>query len=121
MIKFLTDENVGPDLLGQLRRHLPDIDVIDVRDVGLNSTPDPIILQWAADNDRILITHDVNSMRGFANQRLETGLPLPGVILVPENIPFGLALRGILRYAVEQFSYIQNQVVFVNDPQRTLQ
>ena len=44
MIKFLTDENVDPDLLGQLRRHLPDIDVIDVRDVGLNSTPDPIIL-----------------------------------------------------------------------------
>ena len=44
MIKFLTDENVDPDLLDQLRRHLPDIDVIDVRDVGLNSTPDPIIL-----------------------------------------------------------------------------
>ena len=120
MIKFLTDENVDPDLLDQLRRHLPDIDVIDVRDVGLNSTPDPIILQWAADNDRILITHDGNSMRGFANQRLETGLPLPGVILVPEHSLWPRPPRHP-EVRCGAISYIQNQVVFVNDPQRTLQ
>ena len=110
---FLTDENIDPDLLTQLRRHLPDIDVIDVRDVGLDSTPDPIILQWAADNERILITHDVNSMPGFAYQRIRSGLPMPGVIVVLENTPFGLAIQGIIEYAVKQISRIENQVVYV--------
>lgn len=120
MINFLTDENIDPALLNQLRRHLPEIDVIDVRDVGLDSTPDPVILQWAADNGRVLITHDVNLMRGFANQRVEAGLPMPGVILVPEGVPFGPTIQGIIWHAVEQFSYIENQAVFVTAPQRTL-
>ena len=100
---FLTDENIDPDLLTQLRRHLPDIDVIDVRDVGLESTPDPIILQWAADNERVLITHDVNSMPGFAYARVRDGSPMPGVIVVLENTSFGFAIQGIIEYAVKQF------------------
>ena len=114
---FLTDENIDPCLLIQLRRHLPSI---DVRDVGLDSKPDPTILHWAAENQRVLITHDVNSMPGFAYARIRDGLPMPGVIVVLDNIPFGFAIQGIIEYAVEQFSYIENQVVYVSTPRRTL-
>ena len=49
MLKLLADENIDPDLVTQLRRHLPDINAVDVRDAGLMQTPDPVILQWAAD------------------------------------------------------------------------
>ena len=38
---------------------------------------------------------------------------MPGVIVVLENTPFGLAIQGIIKYAVKQFPYIENQVVYV--------
>lgn len=63
MLIFLTDENIEAEIPVQLRRHLPSIDVVDVRDVGLAQTSDEIILQWAADNGRVIITRDVNTMR----------------------------------------------------------
>ena len=70
MLKLLADENINPDLLTQLRRHLPDIDAVDVRDAGLMQTPDPAILQWAADNDRVVVSHDKSTMRKFAEDRV---------------------------------------------------
>ena len=115
MLKFLTDENIDPSLAEQLRRHLPDIDVIDVREVGLNATRDPIILQWAADHGGVLITRDVSSMRGYAYQRAAAGLPLPGVIIASDDIPFGDTLQGIIRRAAAQLSDIENQVVFAHN------
>ena len=78
MMLFLADENLEAQIQVQLRRHYPDINIIDVRDVGLDHTPDEDILQWAADNNRIVITHDVNSMRGLADSRARAGLPMPG-------------------------------------------
>ena len=117
---FLTDENIESELSVQLRRHLPDIDLVDVRDVGLAQTPDEDILQWAADNGRVIITHDINTMRGLAEDRVRAGLPMPGVIIVLGNISYGAAIEGIIRYAVDEFADIEGQVVFVNAPQRIL-
>ena len=115
MMIFLADENIEAELLIQLRRHLPDIDVVDVRDVGLSQTPDDVILQWAADNGRVVITHDVNTMRGLAEDRVRAGLPMPGVIVVLENVSYGAAIQGIIRYAAGQISDIENQVVFAHN------
>ena len=36
--------------------------VIHVGDVNLDQTPDPNILEWAAENDRIVVTHDKSTM-----------------------------------------------------------
>jgi predicted nuclease of predicted toxin-antitoxin system len=39
-------------------RRQPDIDIIRVQDVGLSGEDDPIVLEWAAQEGRILLTHD---------------------------------------------------------------
>jgi predicted nuclease of predicted toxin-antitoxin system len=93
---------------------MPDLDIIDARDVGLAQTPDPVILQWAADNGRVLVTHDKRTMRNFAIQRVNAGLPMPGVIVVHQNIPIGPAIHGIIWFATDQFIVIEDQVVFVH-------
>ena len=49
MLKFLADEYVPRPFSSQLRLHLPSVDIVRVVDVGLGQTPDPVILQWAAD------------------------------------------------------------------------
>ena len=118
MLRFLADENVNTVLLTQLRRHLPGIDIVHARNVGLAQIPDPDILEWAADNERVLVTNDKKTMRNFANERVAAGLPMPGVILLHNDTPIGPAIQGIIRFAVDQYVEIENQVVFVHAPRR---
>ena len=74
-MRFLTDENFNGAILRGLMRRLPTLDVIRVQDVGLRNTDDPIILEWAANEGRILLTHDVATITMYAYERVNQGLP----------------------------------------------
>lgn len=90
--RFLADENIDPDLVSGLQRRIGEVDVVRVQDVGLRTADDPQILQWAADQGRVLITHDLKTMPGFAGERLSAGLPMPGVILLRATLPIARAI-----------------------------
>ena len=113
---FLTDENIEAELLIQLRSHLPHIDILDVREIGLDRTPDDEILQWAADNGRVVISHDVNSMRGLADNRARNGFPMPGIMLILEHISFGTAIEFIAQYAELESTALEGRSIFVIAP-----
>ena len=57
---------------------------------------DPPLLAWAATADRILVTSDVQTMIGFAYERLKTGDYTPGVIVVPQSMPIGQAIDELV-------------------------
>ena len=58
MLRLLSDENFNGDIVrGLLLRH-PALDIVRVQDVGLAEAEDDVILKWAAQNNRILLTHD---------------------------------------------------------------
>jgi hypothetical protein len=96
LIKLLTDENFDGDILRGLVRRMPDLDVVRVQDVGLAQTPDPVILGWAASEQRILLTHDRNTVSGFAHDRVRTGQFMAGVFLVSDQMPKGQAVDQLL-------------------------
>ena len=77
--------------------------MVRVHDVGLDSTPDPDILEWAATEGRILLTHDRDTMPFFAYDRIGTGLEMPGVFLVNDLMTIGQAIDEIL-LAVDCFT-----------------
>lgn len=62
----------------------------------LYQAADPVILDWAAQEDRILLTHDVETMTKHAYDRIRAGLPMPGVIEVRDDLPIGQAIEEIL-------------------------
>lgn len=116
MIKLLTDENFDGDVLRGLLRRIPDLDVVRVQDVGLMATPDPVILEWAAGEDRVLLTHDHQTMVPAAYDRVRAGLSMPGVFFVSRKMSLGLAIEQLLlalqclessdcRNSVEHFPY----------------
>ena len=113
MLNFLADENVNPILLAQLRRHLPGIDIVHARDVGLAQTPDQDIFRWAADNERVVVSHDKKTMWDFTNGHLTAGLPMPGLMLWHYYTPIGAAIRVIMVYAMGVPGDIDGQVVFI--------
>ena len=100
MLRFLADENIEFPLVAALRRD-PDIDIVTARDVGLVQTADPIILEWAAQEARVVLTHDVSTLANDAYERIAAGLPMPGVIVLPQRFNIGRAAEEIrqLEYA----------------------
>lgn len=95
-MKLLTDENFDGDILRGLLRRLPHLDVVRVQDVGLAATPDPTILAWAAAEQRILLSHDRETVPGFAYDRVRAAEPMPGIFLVSDQMPKGLAIEQLL-------------------------
>jgi predicted nuclease of predicted toxin-antitoxin system len=79
MIRLLTDNDFNNRILRGVLRRSPDFDVIRVQDIGLADASDPEVLAWAADNDRIVVTHDRNTMIAFAQDRVAAGEPMPGL------------------------------------------
>src|ERR1700730_6065144 len=114
MLRLITDEDVHDDIIRGMRRREPTLDVVRAVDVGLDHTPDPIILAWAAGQDRILITGDLNTMVGFAWARVLAAQPMPGVLSLRQNIGAGRVIDDILLvalcYAPEE---IKDQVLFI--------
>lgn len=90
--RFLADENIDPDLVLGLRRRVDHIDIARVQDVGLRTSDDPEILRWAAEEGRILVSHDLKTIPIFAGDRLIAGLPMPGVILLSATLPIATAI-----------------------------
>jgi len=106
MLRLLTDENFNQDIVRGLNRRLPNLDLLSVRDVGLTGTPDPLILNWAAQNDRVLITHDKKTMTKYGEQLVMRGEPMAGVVLVPKRLRMSRAIDD-LQLVIECYSQSQ--------------
>lgn len=114
MLRLASDADVRGGIIRGLRRQAPDIDLVRVQEALPEGTIDPLILAWAADEDRVLITNDRETMIGFAYKRLAAGQPLPGVILTTNDQPIGAAVEHILIIAeCMSEDEIRNQVVFL--------
>lgn len=96
MLRFLADENFNNQIVRGVLRRNSDIDIVRVQDVGLAEADDPTVLEWAAQNGRIVITHDVTTMTNFAYERVQAGLSMPGLFEVSRRVAVGLAIEEIL-------------------------
>ena len=99
MLLLVSDENFNNDILRGLLRRIPELDIVRVQDVGLRGADDPVILEWAANDDRVVLTHDAATMASFAYDRVREGLSMPGVIEVADDLPIGQVIEDVLLLA----------------------
>jgi hypothetical protein len=83
--RFLADEDLNQNLVRAVRRLEPQIEFATVSEQGLGSEPDDSILGYAAENGWLLVSHDVNTMKAAADDRLAAGQPFAGLFLVPQS------------------------------------
>jgi predicted nuclease of predicted toxin-antitoxin system len=95
-MKFLADENFDNTIIRGLLRRKPDVDVVCVRDVGLAGEDDPTVLEWAAQENRILLTHDVATITRYAYERIAAGQVMTGVIEVTFDASIGRVIEDLL-------------------------
>jgi Domain of unknown function (DUF5615) len=99
MLRLLADENFNNQIIRGILRRNPDVDIMRVQDVGLIEADDPTVLAWAAQNRRVVLTHDVATMTNFAYERMQAGLEMPGLFEVSRRVPVGLAIEELLLIA----------------------
>lgn len=81
MFKLAADENFNNQTLRGLRRALPGVDIVRIQD-EIPGSPDLEVLAWCASQDRLLLSHDVNTLPGHLAEHLQLGKPGVGVLLV---------------------------------------
>ncbi|MGC9948685.1 MAG: DUF5615 family PIN-like protein [Bryobacteraceae bacterium] len=96
MIAFLADENLKRQVISGLLRRNPTVDVVRGQDAGLTGAEDRTLLEWAAEQDRVLLTRDVQTLVGFAWEFVRLGRPMSGVIVLGRNLRVSQAVEELL-------------------------
>jgi len=99
MLLLAADENFNGNIVRGLLRRQPTLDLVRLQDVGLSGAEDPVVLAWAAQEGRILLTHDVSTITRYAYERVQEGQPMPGVFEVSRDLSIGRAIEEILLLA----------------------
>jgi len=95
MLRLLIDEDVHGDVVDGLRRRQPALDMVRAQDVGLRHTPDPVILEWAARQGRVVVSVDKKTLAVDAWGRVARGLPMPGVAILRILLTIGQAVNEL--------------------------
>lgn len=114
MLFLVADENFNNTIVRGLLRIKPGLDIVRVQDVGLFSADDPAVLEWAAKEDRVLLTHDVATITKYAYERINAGKYMPGVVEVSRRVPLSTAIDEIL-YITEACDHgeLEGQIIYL--------
>ncbi len=92
--RLLADADLNVAIVTGLVRRNAGIGFKRAEDVPLEGLRDPAVLAVAADEARVLVSHDVTTMPGhfreFVMQRAS-----PGVILIPQELGIGVAIEAL--------------------------
>jgi Domain of unknown function (DUF5615) len=98
-LRFLADEDFDNDIVRGMIRRFPNLDIVRAQDVGLSGALDPIVPESAAQEGRVLLTHDVSTMTAHAYARASSDLPMPGVVAVSQLAPISQVIEDLLLLA----------------------
>ena len=96
MIRLLADENFNGDILRGLQRRVPAIDAPRVQDLSIRGADDEAVLEWAAAEERMVLTHDVSTLIDFAWKRVASGRSHSGVAAVSQQAPVGAVVADLM-------------------------
>jgi len=96
MIRFLADASLHNGIVRGCQRREPAMDFLSANDAKLEGVSDPDVLVLAAAQDRILVSHDFQTMPEHFGNFLQARGSSPGVILVPQYLSIGEAIDELV-------------------------
>jgi Domain of unknown function (DUF5615) len=114
MLPLLLDENFNRRILRGLSRRIPGLDYRVVQEAGRGGESDQNILAWAAEQGRVLVTHDLKTIPRFAYERIAAGLHVSGVIAVDDRLAIGQVIEELaIIVTCSETSEWENQVIYL--------
>ena len=81
-IRFQADNDLKFGIVKAVRRSEPAIDFASAQEAGLQGVSDPDLLDRAANEGRVLVSHDRRTMLDYFRAHLAAGKTSPGILVV---------------------------------------
>jgi len=112
-VKFLADENLRRAIVLGVRRREPSISFLPAFEKGAAGRDDLVLLQIAADEGRILVSHDVRTMPRHFREFVQ-GEVSPGLILIPQKLALSVAIEElVLLWTASEDNEWVNQICYL--------
>lgn len=95
MLRLLIDQDLDHDVLRGLIRRIPQLDAVTAFELGLSEATDPELLTRAAQEGRVIVTHDRKTMPTHAADIMDEGRNIAGLFVVPRSMPLRQALEDL--------------------------
>jgi len=95
-IRFLADADLNLAIVTGARDRETALDFLSATEANLAGCSDADVLEFAAADTRILVSHDTSTMPVHFGNRLRVGLPTPGVFLAHQRAPVAQVIDAIL-------------------------
>jgi hypothetical protein len=112
--RFLADEDLRRAIVRATRRLEPTLEFATAQDLGLSGVTDFQVLEFAHSQGWLLVSHDVNTMKAAAEQRVRGGQGMSGLFLTPQNRPVRTVAESlVLIWAASQIEEWRNRIVYL--------
>jgi hypothetical protein len=95
MLRLLIDQDLDHDILRGLLRRIPRLNAVTAFEIGMGKATDPQLLTRAAEEGRIIVTHDRKTMPSHAADLMAVGKNISGVFVVPRSLPLRQAIEDL--------------------------
>lgn len=95
-VRFLADADLNYAIVQGAHFREPAIDFKSANDAGLEGLSDPEVLELAAREGRVLVSHDKSTMPVHFAARIRLGLGSPGVLLALPNASVGEIVESLI-------------------------
>lgn len=95
-LRFQADADLKHTIVKAVRRREPSIDFASAVDSDLEGISDPELLERAAQEDRILVSHDRRTMLAHFRARLEAEKSSPGLFVISQGVPLQPVVDAIV-------------------------
>ena len=95
-IRFQADADLRFPIVKGVKRREPVIDFRTANEAELEGIDDLNVLKIAANENRLLVSHDVSTMPENFARFIETQSS-PGVVLIPQELPYHDAIERLIR------------------------
>lgn len=109
-IRFQADNDLKFAIVKAVRRREPAIDFASAQESGLDGLSDPDLLDRAAREGRVLVSHDQRTMLDYFRSHLTAGKSSPGILVVSQAAPIGDVVEAlVVLWAVADPAELHNQ------------
>lgn len=95
-IRFQADHDLKFGIVKAVRRREPTVDFVSAQEAGLDGVPDPVLLDRAAAEGRVLVSHDRRTMIDHFRDHLAAGKSSPGLLIVSQGSAIGDVVDALL-------------------------
>jgi hypothetical protein len=95
-VRFLADADLNLAIVSGVRRREPTLDFLTAGAAALRGLTDTEVLELAAEQQRVLVSHDVGTMPSHFRIFMSAGKHSAGVFLIPQSVDIRTAVDELL-------------------------